>query len=65
MASFKKRYDAKKKKDALTLLSSLKQKILEGEMEIKTFGYWQGVEGTWTFKIVTKETENLRLSSQF
>lgn len=64
MASFKKRYDAKQKKDAINMLKEVQKKIQDGEVIVDTFGGWQGTPGTWTFKVVVKESEdNRRISN--
>ena len=45
MASFKQRYDAKKKKDAIGLLKAFAEKIKNGEFEVDTAAHWNGSVG--------------------
>lgn len=57
MASHKKRYDAKKRKDAISILKAFSEKIRLGEVDVETCNYWSGTEGKYNLKLVVKILE--------
>ena len=57
MPSFKKRYDAKRRKDAISLLKAFAEKIRVGEVEVENCNYWVGTEGKYNLKLVVKISE--------
>ena len=61
MASFKKKYDATKLKNAIGMMTELIRRLRAGELEIDTFGIWPGVAGSWTFRISFKESEKSKI----
>lgn len=57
MASIKKRMDAKKKKEVITALQKIQERIKSGELEIEWFGMWAGMPGQWNVKLTLKEKD--------
>ena len=64
MPSFKKRYDAKRRKDAIALLKSFTEKIRTGEVEVEVCNFWPGVEGKYNLKLVVTISEIPVLSEE-
>ena len=61
--SFKKLYEARRRKEAIGTLKQLADRIKNGELELLEIGLWRGgVDGRWNFKMVVQEkgssTEN-------
>jgi hypothetical protein len=65
MPSFKNRYDTAQKKSAIALLKNFADKIKKGELEVESSGWWQGVPGQYTLRVVVKESENSASSHKF
>lgn len=65
MPSFKKRYDAKKKKEALGLLKAFADKIKNGEVEVETVGWWEAVRGKYNLKLTVKDHDFSEDSQDF
>jgi hypothetical protein len=57
MPSSKKRYDAKRRKDAISLLKAFSEKIKNGEVDVETCNMWPGMEGKYNLKLVVKIVE--------
>lgn len=57
MTNITEKYNKAKKKEAIGMLKSLAKKIENDEMEVDSFGLWQGLPGNWTLKIQVKESD--------
>lgn len=56
--SFKKRYDEKKKKEALSLLAILSKQIKLGKYKVENAGFWtSGLDGKMQFKFEIVNTD--------
>jgi len=60
MPSFKKRYDAKKKKDAIAALRNIIKLLESGEYVVETCDVWPGMEGKQNLKVSIKEADIFR-----
>ena len=60
-----KAYKAEQKKKALGMLKALTERIKRNELEVETNGWWPGTAGSFTFKVVAKESEDSKLSTPF
>ena len=58
MASFKKRYDAKTKKDAINTMKSIIKLLESGEYMVLEHGLWPGLDEKLNFKIIVKIQES-------
>jgi hypothetical protein len=58
-----KRYNANKKREAISLLKYFSEKIKRGEVIVESSGWWQGTPGTYTLKVSVKEVENRTIIS--
>lgn len=63
MVSIKKRMDAKKKKEVIRQLDTIKKKIQDGELEVEWHGFWAGLPGSWNFKIVLNEKDSQQFNT--
>lgn len=57
-------YAREQKQKALGMLQALQERIQNGELIVDTFGFWQGMAGTWTFKVSAKESDNRQALSE-
>ena len=65
MPSFKKRYDAQKRKEAIGLLRNFADKIKNGEVDVETCDWWEALPGKYNLKVVVKESENSTSNPKF
>ncbi len=60
-----KQYKAEQKKKALGMLKALSERIKNNELEVETHGWWPGTAGTYTFKVVARDSEVSKLFTPF
>ena len=65
MTSFKKRYDVKKKKDAIQTMKNIIKLIESGTYEVLECGLWSGLDGKQNFKVIVKDSTVLEHAEQF
>lgn len=54
MTSFKKRYEAKQKNDAIKTMRNIIKALESGEYKVLEHGLWPGMDGKQNFKIIVK-----------
>lgn len=58
MTSITKQYNAKIKKEAIQTMQELVKRIKDGTLKVEDIGSWPGVGGTYTFRIIVKDSES-------
>jgi hypothetical protein len=58
MTSITKRYNAKIKKEALQAMQELIKRIQNGTLKVENVGAWPGAGGTYTFRLIVKDSES-------
>lgn len=57
MSSFKKRYEAKQKNDAIKTMKNIIKALESGEYKVLEQGLWPGMDGKQNFKIIVKVSD--------
>ena len=50
--------EEKVKKQAIKIMKELIRRIERGDLLVESNGFWQGVPGSYTFRVIVKDSES-------